>query len=204
MNRASHRGYTLIELLVAITLAAIVAAVGAAVLRAGINYHARATRQLAESEHLRAADRLLGREWSRRVEQDLVALSDRIEFRTDRLYGAGAEGAARVRYLCSTSETGAMTLERELLAPGESSQQPAAKLATGAGGSGWRVLHTEVLLPQLTACGFSYLRSQEGRDARFALWKGEPAQGQPVPRLLRLRLATERGDIAPLVYRVSD
>ena len=194
-------GVTLIELLVAITLAGLVAVVGAAVLRAAIDFHGRAARHLVDSEHLRTADRLLQREWSLRSEQDLVATSSSIEFRSDRLSGIGVEGAARVRYLCSADESGQLTLERQLLAH---AHQGAAVTRDGSTAApAWRVLQTEVLVPRLAACSFAYLRTKEDRDAKIAQWSAETGAGQPAPRLLRLSVATERGEIAPLVYGVD-
>jgi prepilin-type N-terminal cleavage/methylation domain-containing protein len=212
----SKAGFTLVELLVAITLASLVAVLGAVVLRAAIDFHGRANRYLKTSEDLRAADRLLSREWSRRREPDLVATENRLEFQTDRLYGASAEGAARVSYLCSENEAGQVALERRLLArggppdrPGSTGSTGSAPAAASVGGgatadaAGWRVLSAEVLVPQLTECSFAYLQTRESRDAKVAQWRGEVGAGQPVPRLIRLRLVTPRGEIAPLVYGVD-
>lgn len=203
--RRHATGVTLIELLVAITLAGLVAVMGALVLRASIDFHGRATRRLSDAEHLRAADRLLQREWSRRSEQDLVAASNMVEFRTERLAGMGIEGAAKVRYSCTQTESGPAALERLVLGPAEVD-------LPGSGGTGrppgtapvWRVLQSEVLLPKLASCSFAYLRARETRGVRIAQWTDqwtpEPGAGQLAPRLLRVNLGTERGDIAPLVY----
>jgi prepilin-type N-terminal cleavage/methylation domain-containing protein len=203
MSHAPHTaGFTLIELLVAITLASLVAVLGAVVLRAAIDFHGRANRYLNQSEDLRSADRMLSREWSLRRESDLVATANRLEFQTDRLYGVGVEGAARVRYLCSENEAGQVVFERLLLAP-VAPDRPGSAPAAGGGGAdaaGWRVLRAEVLVPQLIECGFAYLQTRESRDAKIAEWRGQVSAGQPVPRLVRLRLVTQRGEIAPLVY----
>ena len=205
--RPLHRatGVTLIELLVAVTLASLVAVLGALVLRASIDFHGRATRRLSDAEHLRAADRLLLREWPRRSEQDLVAAPNMVEFRTERLAGMPVEGAAKVRYLCKESESGPVALERHVLGLAEAGQP-------GSGGAGkgpsaapmWQVLQSEVLLPKLVSCSFAYLRARETRGGKIAQWTAqwvpEAGAGQQAPRLLRLNLATERGEIAPLVY----
>ena len=204
--RQRSAGFTLIELLVAITLASLVAVLGAVVLRAALDYHGRASRYLKESEDLRATDRLLSHEWSRRREPDLVATANRLEFQTDRLYGVGEEGAARVRYLCSENEAGQVVLERRLLAraepdrPGSAINSPVGSGGTTARAAAWRVLRSEVLVPQLLQCSFAYLQTRESRDAKVAEWRGEVGAGQPVPRLIRLKLVTQRGEIAPLVY----
>ncbi len=202
----SRAGFTLIELLVAITLASLVAVLGAVVLRAALDFHGRANRYLKQSEDLRAADRLLSREWSRRREPDLVASANRLEFQTDRLYGVGEEGAARVGYLCSENEAGQVVFERRLLArvepdrPGSALNSPVGSGSADATDAGWRVLRAEVLVPQLVECSFAYLQPRENRDAKVAEWRGEVGAGQPVPQLVRLRLVTQRGEIAPLVY----
>ena len=189
MSRARlNGGFTLIEVLVAITLASLVAVIGAAVLRAALDFHSRANRHLKASEDLRAADRLLAHEWSQRREPDLVATANRLEFQTDRLYGVGAEGAARVRYLCAGNDAGQMVFERRLLA---------------RAAAGWRVLRIDVLVPQLLECDFAYLQTSESRGAKIAQWRAEAGTGQPVPRLVRLRLVTQRGEIAPLVYGIQ-
>jgi prepilin-type N-terminal cleavage/methylation domain-containing protein len=203
-------GFTLIELLVAITLASLVAVLGAVVLRAALDFHGRANRYLMEGEDLRAADRLLLREWSWRRGQDLVAGVNRLEFQTDRLSSVGDESAARIRYQCSENEAGQVRLERQLLAradagsdravSGGARNSRAGSEGSGPTATGWRVLRTEVLVPQLVACSFGYLQTRESRDAKVAEWRGEVGAGQPVPRVVRLRLVTQRGEIAPLVY----
>jgi prepilin-type N-terminal cleavage/methylation domain-containing protein len=211
--RAQRRtaGFTLVELLVAITLASLVAVLGAVVLRAALDFHGRATGNLKEGEDLRAADRMLSSEWSGRRAQDLIATANRLEFQTDRLHGAGEDGAARVRYLCSENDSGQVTFERRLLGRAEqagigsdqpgSAPNPAGGAGSNAAGVAWRVLRTEVLVPRLLACSFGYLQTRESRDAKVAEWRGDIGAGQPVPRLVRLRLVTERGEIAPLVYQ---
>ncbi|OGA49732.1 MAG: hypothetical protein A3G25_05330 [Betaproteobacteria bacterium RIFCSPLOWO2_12_FULL_63_13] len=205
MNRRAA-GFTLIELLVAITLASLVALLGALVLRTAIDFHERATRHIREREDLRAADRLLLHEWSGRRAQGVLASANEIEFQTDRLagpYAAGEAGEVRVRYLCSRSDDGQVALERLLLARAEA-QPGGARDSRSERVSGknetWRVLHSEILVPQLLACRFAYLEPREERDARIAQWRAEIAEAEPPPRLLRLTLATARGDIAPLVY----
>ncbi|OFZ85631.1 MAG: hypothetical protein A2V78_04010 [Betaproteobacteria bacterium RBG_16_64_18] len=203
MSRARlNGGFTLIEVLVAITLASLVAVIGAAVLRAALDFHSRANRHLKASEDLRAADRLLAHEWSQRREPDLVATANRLEFQTDRLYGVGAEGAARVRYLCAGNDAGQMVFERRLLARVEPGRPGGAPGSAGAA-AGWRVLRIDVLVPQLLECDFAYLQTSESRGAKIAQWRAEAGTGQPVPRLVRLRLVTQRGDIAPLVYGIQ-
>ena len=199
-------GTTLIELLVAITLASLVAVLGGLVLRASIDFHGRATQRLSHTEHLRAADRLMQREWARRSEQDLVAASDQVEFRTESIAGLPPEGAAKVRYRCAEAESGRSALERQLLAPVESGQPGGAQKAASAGPA-WRVLRSEVLMANLTACGFDFLRARDTREGKVARWTGrwvqEPGSEQLAPRLMRVNLATERGELAPLVYGVE-
>ena len=200
MSRARFNGgFTLIEVLVAITLASLVAVIGAAVLRAALDFHSRANRHLKASEDLRAADRLLAHEWSQRREPDLVATANRLEFQTDRLYGVGAEGAARVRYLCAGNDAGQMVFERRLLARAD----PNRPGPGGADTATLRVLRIDVLVPQLLECDFAYLQTSESRGAKIAQWRAEAGAGQPVPRLVRLRLVTQRGEIAPLVYGIQ-
>jgi len=180
----STAGFTLIELLVAITLASLVAVLGAVVLRAALDFHGRANRYLRESEDLRAADRLLLREWSGRRGQDLVAGVNRIEFQTDRLSSVGEEGAARIRYECSEDEAGQVRFERQLLAradigpdrPGGGGARNSRPGSQGSGGAeataaGWRVLRTEVLVPQRLSPDTRKPRRQSCRMARGS-WRG--------------------------------
>lgn len=207
MNRRTA-GFTLIELLVAITLASLVALLGALVLRTAIDFHARATRHIREGEDLRAADRLLLHEWSGRRAQGVLASADEIEFQTDRLaapYAAGDVSEVRVRYLCSRTDDGELALERLLLARAEANPRGPRDSrgerppVTGRDES-WQVLHSEILVPQLLGCRFAYLEPREERDARIAQWRAKVAEGELPPRLLRLTLVTARGEIAPLVY----
>jgi len=210
-NGSRTAGFTLVELLVAITLASLVAVLGAVVLRAALDFHARATGHLKEGEDLRAADRLLAREWSARRGEDVVATATELEFQSDRFsgpYAPGQQGAIRVGYFCSEDDAGRMVLQRRLLVRAEAGAEPPGGTRSPQAGApdakpgAWRVLRTEVLMPRLAACSFGYLRTRESRDARIAEWRGEVGAGQPAPRLIRLRLATERGELAPLVYGI--
>ena len=210
--RNNAAGFTLIELLVAVTLASLVAVLGALVLRAAIDYHERAARYVREGEDLRAADRLLLREWSGRRAQEVLAGANGVEFQTDRLagpYPADEPGETRVRYLCSQNDVGEMVLERLLLARIEtapragSAPSSRSSMAQSNTDENWRVLRTEILIPQLLACRFDYLEPREERDGRIAQWRAEVGEGEPAPRLLRLTLVTARGEIAPLVYGAS-
>jgi len=204
-------GFTLIELLVAITLASLVAVLGALVLRAAIDFHGRATGHIRQGEDLHAADRLLLREWSKRRAVDVLAGTAGLEFQTDGLtgpYPAGDQGALRVRYLCTATDAGEVALERALLARTQPDSSGSGTRDAGASGAEsaaaprpqWRVLRTEVLIPGLVACSFDYLQTREDRDARIAQWRAQIDDAEPVPQLVRLTLVTGRGEIAPLVY----
>jgi len=129
MSRARlNGGFTLIEVLVAITLASLVAVIGAAVLRAALDFHSRANRHLKASEDLRAADRLLAHEWSQRRDQRHVALAqwDRVRFWdiVSSVHGSVAFGTRRfvdrwIDLTLSLPDVGASPRTRALVAERE-------------------------------------------------------------------------------------
>jgi prepilin-type N-terminal cleavage/methylation domain-containing protein len=115
MNRgARQRGFTLIELLVAITLASLATVLGAAVLRAGIDYVQRTRDYLRTQEDLRAATKTVRFMWQGRLPDNFIGLSDVVEFSSRRIDAPAGYIATRVQLSCRVDERG-YVLHRDLL-----------------------------------------------------------------------------------------
>ena len=117
-----QRGFTLIELLVAITLASLAAVLGAAVLRAGVDYVQRTRDYLRTQEDLRAATKTVRFMWQGRLPDNFIGLTDVVEFSSRRLDAPAGFSATRVQLSCRVNERG-YVLHRDLLVDARLQQQ---------------------------------------------------------------------------------
>lgn len=109
-------GFTLIELLVAVTLASLAAVLGAAVLKAGVDYVGRARHYLSEQEDFHAATKTVRYIWQGRASDAFLGLADQVEFSSRRLDAPANLLATRVRLMCLPTENEGFVLHREFLA----------------------------------------------------------------------------------------
>lgn len=130
---ASHagrqRGFTLIELLVAITLASLAAVLGAAVLKAGVDYVGRTREYLRVQEDFHATTKTVRYLWQGRATDNFLGFADLVEFSTRRVDAPSALLATRVRLTCRLGEDERYTLHREFLADPKILEKAKAALA---------------------------------------------------------------------------
>jgi prepilin-type N-terminal cleavage/methylation domain-containing protein len=225
----TQRGFTLIELLVAITLASLAAVLGAAVLKAGVDYVGRAREYLRVQEDFHAATKTVRFLWQGRTPDNFIGFADLVEFSTRRVDAPSALLATRVRLTCRLGENERYTLHREFLAdtkalekaraaiegskkPAEASKPPPPPPASPPGAPAgtpppppavpkieWQVVGEEDLLGGLDACSFAYLRTLEDKDKKTASWQPAWIEGA-APRMLRLNISLQRGAVPPLLF----
>ncbi len=177
-----ERGFTLVEMLVAATLFALVMMLATEGLRAGLaGWHAagrRAASEAAVADAQRFVRRMLAGAWPDAVRRDDGALAVAFEGEPSRLRllamvppGAGMFSAVELRL-----DEG--TLVAVVAAVDPASRRPFEALAAG---------RTTVLLDGIAAGRFAY----DGADGRWLdRWSGRNS----LPRLTRLRLAFSDGD----------
>ena len=197
--RRRQHGLTLLELVVALALSALVSLLGAAALGAGSDFYARSTQRLHQHEQLRAALRTLRFEWQARAR---LGRSDAtsLEFATlHTLSDPVVPGVAWARYACEGSpETGfTLTHQIKLGVP----EQQGDRLQAAPSAASADLPEPETLLYDLRECAFSVLRQvTEKTGETLPLWKDEWDSQEPAPRLIRIKLAGPRGDLPPVVF----
>jgi prepilin-type N-terminal cleavage/methylation domain-containing protein len=186
-------GFTLLEMIVALTLSALVALIGALALGAGADFHARSTQRQQSGSALRAIERALRTEWESRA-KSVSLTSGGIEFDTATPVASGLmPGIARVTYQCEGAPDGRFKLtSRTTPAPGASGQTVNPSDAQ---------VKVDVWETGLTQCAFSVLQSRKddrGRD--MSAWvRSWSASDQP-PQLMRAELTGDLGDLPALVF----
>ncbi len=187
--RHAQAGFTLFELIVAMTISSVVALIGAAALSTISDFYARGTLRAAALEDVRATERILRHEWASR---GLHAASDGSFLEFDTLSPASTTKpmqAARVRYTCREAANGRLQLFHELRAI-----SPQGDLSDSAGDEA-------VLATGLSSCEFSVLSWRSSAQGSIeGEWMSRWPRGQPAPRLVRLHLAGPHGDLPPVVY----
>lgn len=206
---AAMRGFTLLELVIAMTLAALVAVIGAAALSAGTDFYERARKRLKDHEDLRAAQRVIRLEWESRLPRAIDAEASWVEFEPrTRAFTGPVQGGQKVRYRCEPDARGFYTLWHELLpyAPASPPPQGQAGAATAQQpkrGVAQPILQ-EILAEELLRCDFSFLppiQKTPGAQAEarwLQYWDGQTAP----PSIMRVRLDAYRGELPPLVFVV--
>lgn len=227
---STQRGFTLIELLVAITLASLAAVLGAAVLKAGVDYVGRAREYLRVQEDFHAATKTVRFLWQGRTPDNFIGFADLVEFSTRRVDAPSALLATRVRLTCRLGEDERYTLHREFLAdskalekakaaiedskkPAEASKPPPALPPAGSPPG-----TPPGAPPAPAAVKIEWLVVGEedligGLDAcSFAYLRTledkdkktaswQPAWGDgAAPRMLRLNISLQRGAVPPLLF----
>lgn len=203
--RAGMGGFTLLELIIAMTLSALVAVIGATALSAGTDFYERARKRLKDHEDMRAAQRVLRIEWEARAPRVMDAEADWVEFETrQQVFTNPVPGGQRVRYRCVPEAKG-YTLLHELLpyvAPAPAAQGGSAPTPPKRGVL--RPIQQEVLVDGLLRCDFSFLPFGQGAaknktEARWVqYWDGQI----PPATVMRVRLAAYRGELPPFVFVV--
>ena len=194
-------GMTLLELVVAMAVASLIALLGASALSSAVSAHGRGSRQTQAREDIRAVERMVRHEWSSRG-QWVASNGQWIEF--DTLYPVGATTTeipliARVRYVCETSGmdgAGGYDLRHEisLIPPANASQRPSSQP---------QLIENAVIARQLHTCGFSLLSEEMDPQGRpLARWVGSWRPVAAPPSLMSMALSS-KGELPSLVFSVK-
>lgn len=192
-------GFTLLELMVALAISAVVALIGASAMSTALDAYGRNGERARSREEVRGAERILRHEWTTRG-MAVKGSATTLEF--DTLHPVmGTTGAgpaiARVEYACETAE-GASTMA---LVHRVRTLPPAAASAT-ARPQAPTLLDTQVLATGLRMCAFSYLTRLPNREGKpIPTWLAKWEQPRQPPDLLRMGLSGVRDDMPALVYK---
>ena len=198
-QRQAAQGFTLLELIVALALASLVALVGASALSGMLDFRQRSMTRSETRADLQAAERILRHEWAGR---GLAVSSDGQSLEFDTLHPIGADGIAslplaRVRLACETLASDQLELLHYTSAlPEPTPNNAPAKTVP------WR--NPQVLATGLQTCSFSFLTLERQADGRQTpRWITRWDAKAPPPQLMRLALSHLGADMPPVVYRAS-
>ena len=194
-----HSGMTLLERVVAMAVASLIALLGASALSSAVSAHGRGSRQTQAREDMRSVERMARHEWSARGQQ-VSSNGEWIEF--DTLYPVAMNTAesplvARVRYACEPSRTdcGGYDLRHEIsIVPVSAPQRPSSQP---------QLLESTVIARQLHACGFSLLSEEldpQGRPVTRWVRSWKPTNAPP--SLMGMALSG-KGNLPKFVFSVK-
>lgn len=220
--RRAQGGFTLVELLIAMTLAALIVALGADILRTGMDFYQRAHQHIRQQQEMRGFFRLLRQELqggARKV-TPLGGQPGWFAFSTQTLpQSLNWPGRNQVLLTCRTGEGGnvelvhgiqltrtaiANKLAHERILAGvleEPSDVVSPPVPTEEDAAA--PYHEEVLVNGLTGCVFSFLVRVPNPDSPqpVAAWVDEWPQGKggPPPLAVRVQLTLPGGGLPPVV-----
>lgn len=203
----TQNGFTLLELMVALAISAVVAVIGASAMSTALDFYGRNGDRARSREEVRGAERILRHEWTTRG-ISVKGSATTLEF--DTLHPVmGTPGAgpaiARVEYACEPAEgnSGRMALVHRVR-----TLPPASTTNNNANNSRQQaptLLDTQVLASGLRMCAFSYLTRLPSREGKpIPTWLAKWEQLRQPPDLLRVGLSGVRDDMPALVYRARD
>jgi prepilin-type N-terminal cleavage/methylation domain-containing protein len=192
----SQAGFTLIELVIAITLASLAALLGAGVLRTGVDFYDRARVHMRQQDQIRGTARVVRTELEGVQPQQggFTGRTDAIDFATTRLpRGVANKGLQRVTLLCEEHDNGEWTLSHQAVPDKPSPPSPERDVDNVP-------QPPEILAEGLGHCGFEFLgrQTREGKSETFWAdsWKPEGS----APLAVRLMLTTRGGRVPPIVF----
>jgi prepilin-type N-terminal cleavage/methylation domain-containing protein len=194
-------GFTLLELMVALAISAVVAVIGASAMSTSLDAYSRNSERARSRDEVRGAERILRHEWTTRGLQ-VRGTATTLEFDTLHpvMGSPGAEPAiARVEYACEAAEgQSGMALVHRVRARPASNPAPSSQQPPQPG----PLLATSVLASGLRMCAFSYLTRLPNREGKpIPTWQARWEQPRQPPDLLRLGLSGVRDDMPALVYQ---
>ena len=222
-RRNSQTGFTLLELIIAMTLAALIVALGASILRMGMDFYHRSHEYIRQQQEVRGFLKLLRDELQGATKGTLTLNGDqtRLNFTTDNMpTGIGRGGLNTVSLECRENEQGQIELIHRMLVkkipaeeekvpveitrPGEVAKPGVAKpqmpkLDTLKLDSSQPEFEEELLVHQLSQCAFSFLLRDDKDGKPKAAWVNEWLEGKPLPPAIRVQLTPPTGSLPPVV-----
>ncbi|SDM30671.1 type II secretion system protein J (GspJ) [Oryzisolibacter propanilivorax] len=190
-------GFTLLELIIALAIASLVALIGASALSGMLDFRQRSAQRADARADVRAAERVLRHEWAARGK---AVRSDGRSLEFDTLHPIGTGGGAaqpalaHVRLACEIAPSGALELLHFIRFLPLDGAAPSTQ-----GPPRWQ--DRQVLATGLRSCAFSFLARLRGADGQeHTRWQTRWEENQPAPQLMRLALSGLREDMPPVVY----
>lgn len=222
---AAQKGFTLIELIIAITLAAMVVALGASILRMGMDFYRRAHEHIQQQQEIRGFLKLLRQELQGTTKGAPMSGQETwLDYYTSNVpVGLGRPGMQKVSLVCRENEQGQTDLVHRILqikpATGKPAEKQTEKPTEKAAGKppeklpekpageaalpAQPIYEEETLIRQLSQCTFSFLARDEKSPKPSAYWTEEWREGRGSPLAIRVRLATSRNDLPPVVIPLN-
>jgi prepilin-type N-terminal cleavage/methylation domain-containing protein len=199
--RTSQNGFTLIELIIAMTLAALIVALGASILRMGMDFYHRSHDYIRQQQEVRGFLKLLHDELQGASKGALVLNGEqtRLNFTTDNMpAGIGRSGQNNVSLECRENELGQIELIHRILlkkAVEEKEKMPEKGAAPE--------YEEEPLVHRLSQCAFSFLERDDKASKPRAFWTDEWREGKGLPLAVRVQLTPPTGNIPPVVIPLN-
>lgn len=195
----AQRGFSLLEMIVALALSSLVAMIGAMALNGSIDSFTRSNARRHNHEQFQATERALRVEWSNRGKSRVLLAENAIEFDANTpVLPAPRAGVARVRYACEKADDGSLRLRSEIVSP-----KPAASATNEAAKNGQAVPASETWISNLKECeitAFQRTISEKGQVS--AQWVKAWSDKIAPPELIRLNVQGEWGRVPPMVFLI--
>lgn len=196
-TRRQQSGFTLLELIVALAVSALLAVAGAGALSSMIDFYQRNLHRGLGREDVRAAERTIRHEWAGR---GLTVQSDGAVLEFDTAHPVTLSlpeilAVAHVRYSCENQPEAGLVLRHQIrFLPTQPVKQP----PNGVGA----LQEDRILATGLRSCAFSFLAQQTTSDGRLVPnWVGQWKSSAEAPLLMRMVLSTVRTDMPAVVYK---
>lgn len=198
-----QQGFTLIEVIIAMTLAALVSTLGAGILRMGVDYYQRAQEHTRQQQEIRGFLRLIRQELQGASKGAVVVTGreDQLFYSTDSVpVGANRRGLKRINLQCRENAPGKIELVHRI-----EIKPPAASNAGSSGVAEQGIYEEEVLVHELTQCHFAFLLSEKPKDKAPTVghWSEEFREGVDKPLALRIRLRTVKSELPAVVISLQ-
>ena len=193
-----QKGFTLLELMVAMALSVVIAMISAMALGSGADFYARNILIQTKRSELKILESTLRPEWQLRI-NSFKLTNHIIEFVTAQPRESDTESnVVRVNYECKlTEQSGYTLLHRSAeLSPTPKSEVPAIDPNLQ------EQRRTEtVLLDNLKICNFAALKNEGTKSDKATMrWVGEWGADESVPKLIRLQISVRGGDLPNYVF----
>lgn len=211
-NRKAQTGFTLLELIVAMTLAALVVALGASILRMGVDFYHRSHEYIHQQQEVRGFLKLMRDELQGATKGTLALSGDatQLSFTTDNMpTGMGRGGQNKAMLECRPNEQGQIELIHYIQVknapddadkPQKIAAKPIQAKAKAQAESDTTEYEEEPLVHKLNLCAFSFLLRNEEKDgAAKAVWVDDWREKKDAPLAVRIQLSLAAGSLPPVV-----
>lgn len=207
--RKSQTGFTLIELIIAMTLAALVVALGTGILRMGVDFYYRSHEYIHRQQEVRGFLKLMRDELQGATKGTLALSGDatQLSFTTDNTpIGLGRGGLNKTMLECRPSEEGQIVLMHRIQVKNTTDETPPPKTTAKTKTTQGDVTEyeEEPLVHKLTLCAFSFLLREvkEGSSKEVsskASWIDDWREKKDAPLAVRIQLTLPAGRLPPVV-----